>query len=461
VAGAAARGTRLAKAVSRVTGRAVLAAPTLRAGHAIELLECGAVFFPALEAAIDAARSEVHLETYILHDDASARRVIHALVRAASRGVAVRLAVDGFGTPRVPPGLARIIADSTMQLRVFRPERHRFALDRRRLRRLHRKLVVIDQELAIVGGINLLDDLIDPNHGVLEQPRLDYAVAVRGPLVGDALRAVRRVWHELGSRASLRRWLAEETGRAASHLAQIAAAPPSASAEPLSRPSGDAPSGSLGSGAAGHEASQAMPQAAGDGVAAPGLQAMLLLRDNFRFRRTIEHEYLSAIAAARREILIANAYFFPGLRLRRALTDAARRGVQVTLLLQGKVEYRLQHYASQALYDEMLGAGISIIEYKTSFLHAKVAVIDDWATVGSSNIDPFSLLLAREANVVVRDADFARHLRTRLVAAIEGGGRPVLALHHARRSLPVRLMNWCAFGLLRAGVALSGRATRY
>ncbi len=437
----------------------MLAAPTLRAGHAIELLECGAVFFPTLEAAIDAARSEVHLETYILHDDPSARRVIQALVRAAGRGVAVRLAVDGFGTPRVPPGLAHLIADSTMQLRVFRPEKHPFALDRRRLRRLHRKLVVIDQELAIVGGINLLDDLIDPNHGVLEQPRLDYAVAVRGPLVGDALRAVRRVWHELESRASLRRWLAQETGRAASALAQIgpasarlhrhlhrplhrhpasvpASAPASvpASAEPQRRPFGGASPGRFGSGAAGHEPSAAMPSVADLDVPGAGLQAMLLLRDNFRFRRTIEHEYLSAIAAARREILIANAYFFPGLRLRRALTDAARRGVQVTLLLQGRVEYRLQHYASQALYDEMLGAGISIIEYKTSFLHAKVAVIDDWATVGSSNIDPFSLLLAREANVVVRDADFARQLRTRLAAAIEGGGRPVLALHHA----PVR-----------------------
>ena len=135
--------------------------------------------------------------------------------------------------------------------------------------------------------------------------------------------------------------------------------------------------------------------------------------------------------------------------------------MQVTLLLQGRVEYRLQHYASKALYDELLGAGIHIIEYKTSFLHAKVAVIDDWSTVGSSNIDPFSLLLAREANVVVRDDAFALNLRTRLMAAIEGGGRPVLAQHHARRSLPERLMNWFAYGMLRAGVALSGRATRY
>ncbi|HPU51678.1 MAG TPA: cardiolipin synthase ClsB [Burkholderiaceae bacterium] len=399
----------------------------MRAGHTIELLECGAEYFPALEAAIDGARVEVHVETYILHDDPSSRRVIEAMVRAAHRGVAVRLAVDGFGTPRIAPALERLIEGTTVQLRIFRPEKHWFSLDRRRLRRLHRKLVVIDRALAIIGGINLLDDLIDPNHGVLERPRLDFAVAVRGPLVSDAMRAVGHLWHELESRASLRRWLLAEAARAAARLSKAV--------DPAARPTSAPPAG--------------------------GLRAMLLLRDNFRFRRTIERGYLAAIGAARREILIANAYFFPGIRLRNALTQAAQRGVQVTLLLQGRVEYRLQHYASQALYEQLLGAGIRIIEYRASFLHAKVAVIDDWATVGSSNIDPFSLLLAREANVVISDAGFAQHLRARLIAAIEGGGHPVLARHHARRSLPQRLMNWVAFGLLRAGVALSGRATRY
>jgi phosphatidylserine/phosphatidylglycerophosphate/cardiolipin synthase-like enzyme len=189
---------------------------------------------------------------------------------------------------------------------------------------------------------------------------VDYAAAVRGPLVGDALRAVRRV--QLESRASLlagwRRRRAELRAFRAdwpctppSAPSALASAPASAphQAEPQRRRFGGASPGRSGSGAAGHEPSPAKPSVAGLDVPGAGLQAMLLLRDNFRFRRTIEHEYLSAIAAARREILIANAYFFPGLRLRRALTDAARRGVQVTLLLQGRVEYRLQHYASQAL----------------------------------------------------------------------------------------------------------------
>ena len=142
-----------------------------------------------------------------------------------------------------------------------------------------------------------------------------------------------------------------------------------------------------------------------------------MIRDNLRYRRDIERAYLAAIRTAKREILIANAYFFPGVRFRRALIAAAQRGVRVTLLLQARVEYLLLHYASRALYGQLLAAGIEIQEYHRSFLHAKVAVVDDhWATVGSSNIDPYSLLMAREANVFVRDPHFADQLRVELAA---------------------------------------------
>jgi cardiolipin synthase len=148
------------------------------------------------------------------------------------------------------------------------------------------------------------------------------------------------------------------------------------------------------------------------------------VRDNLRHRRDIERAYLDAIGAAREEIVLANAYFLPGRRFRRALRAAAGRGVRVTILLQGLVEYRLLHYATQALYGNLLAAGIRIFEYQRSFLHAKVAVIDHhWATVGSSNIDPFSLLLAREANVVVLDRRFAEDLEQSLAAAMRDGAR--------------------------------------
>ena len=390
-------------------------------GHEVVLLEGGREYFPALIEAIDAACSEVFVETYLFVDDASGRKVARALARAARRGVGVRLTVDGFGTPRLQGEVARTLREAKVPIQIYRPETRPLSLDRGRLRRMHRKLVVIDGRVAFVGGMNLLDDMHDPNHGRLKEPRLDFAVRVRGPLVASAHLAVQRLWWELS------------LVRKPRHLATVARA----------------------------SWRKLLAELVSDVTHAGKVRASLVLRDNFRFRRAIEREYLRAIGRARREVLIANPYFFPGLRFRRALLAAARRGVRVRLLLQGRVEYLLPHYATRALYDEFLRAGIEIIEYQSSFLHAKVAVIDDRATVGSSNIDPFSLLLAREANVFVNDAGFAAELRERIESAIRQGGVVVPLPYHRRRSLLVRLLNAIAFAMLRLGVAISGEHGRY
>ena len=392
--------------------------PVERDGNEVLLLEGGDQFFPALERALAQARAQVFVETYIFHDDPAASRVAGAMCEAAVRGVRVHLVVDGYGTPRMPVGIERALRAAGVRVETFRPDRGRFALSRSRLRRLHRKIAVVDDAVAFVGGINFVDDRVDPRLGALDAPRFDFAVRVRGPLVADVLRAAQRLWTELSIRNRPLRALRE-----------------AAQQWRLGPPAPPAPAGRL--------------------------RAMLVLRDNVRFRRTIEREYLRAMLRARREITIASAYFFPGARFRRALVRAAARGVRVTLLLQGRVEYAIQHYASQALYDELLRAGVEIVEYRASFLHAKVAVIDDWATVGSSNIDPFSLLLAREANVVVRDVDFASALRARLADAIASAGKPVQLRRHARRPWPVRVLNVIGFTLLRLGVAITGVGGRY
>ncbi|MCM5570839.1 cardiolipin synthase ClsB [Burkholderiaceae bacterium FT117] len=398
--------------------------PRLAAGHEVVLLDSGAGYFPVLERAIDAARERIFAETYIFEPDESGRRIADSLARAAERGVSVHLVVDGFGTPRRAGPAWQRMFDAGVRIEVFRPERSRFEIRRRRLRRLHRKLVVVDGAVAFVGGINLLDDLYDPNHGRLDEPRLDFAVRVRGPLVAAVHVAAQRLWWEL---AVVNRpfWRAQQ--------AQEGEAGPAG-----------------------------LPERVDSDVTPSGpVRAALMLRDNFRHRRTIERAYLRAIGRARREVLIANAYFFPGARFRRALLAAARRGVRVRLLLQGRVEYRLQYYASQALYDEFLRAGIEIVEYRKSFLHAKVAAIDDWVTVGSSNIDPFSLLLGREANVVAIDRGLAGELRDRLERAIDEGGVAIAIDSHVRRPWHVRLMNRFALAMLRLGVAITGEAARY
>ena len=380
-------------------------APEFHPGNRLRLLNSGAEHFPALLTAIGEAEREVHLETYIFEDDQTGRAVAAALAAAARRGVDVRVLVDGFGAPgfaeQQQPGLLA----AGVQVLVYRPEIARFRLRRHRLRRLHRKLALIDGRVAFVGGINVIDDFNSPHRS---SPRYDYAVRVEGPLLVPIQRALRRLWEvvlwaRLNRRYRLTR-LIEASGAAR-----------------------------------------------GDQTAA------FLVRDNLRHRHDIERAYLDAIGAAREEIVLANAYFLPGRRFRRALRAAAGRGVRVTILLQGLVEYRLLHYATQALYGNLLAAGIRIFEYQRSFLHAKVAVIDrHWATVGSSNIDPFSLLLAREANVVVLDRRFAEELEQSLAAAIRDGARELPADSWQRRPWYSRLLRRASYGLLRIFVGISG-----
>ncbi|MGH8783995.1 MAG: cardiolipin synthase ClsB [Cupriavidus necator] len=390
-------------------------------GNAVRLLHGGQDFFPALIAAIDQAAFQVMLETYIYADDEVGRAVSDALIRAAARGVTVRVTVDGFGAGDMPAELAARLRAGGVQLRVFRMLRG-FRLARRHLRRLHRKLAVIDRRVAFVGGINIIDD---HNHGPFEGanlgPRYDFAVQVSGPLVDGIALSAERLWWRL----SLRDMHGAERAAAVADYPLVTDLPP-------------------------------RPEAAG------GIRAALLLRDNLRNRRTIEREYLRALGAARHEVILANAYFLPGHKMRRALLACRARGVRVRLLLQGRVEYRLQHYATHALYASLLEAGVEIYEYAESFLHAKVGVVDEaWATVGSSNMDPFSLLLAREANVAVYDAAFAAELRTALEYAIAHRSVRVMPEVHARRSPLHRLANWAAYMLLRLGVIIAGVTGRY
>jgi len=189
------------------------------------------------------------------------------------------------------------------------------------------------------------------------------------------------------------------------------------------------------------------------------MRAAFLVRDNVRHRRDIERAYLRGIEQAQHEIIIANAYFLPGVHFRHALISAAGRGVRVILLLQGRVEYFLQHYASRALYGNLLDGGVEIYEYHESFMHAKAAVIDaHWATVGSSNIDPFSLLLSREANVMVDDTEFAGTLRQSLMQAVTTGSQRISTNAWNHQSALMQLMNWISYGFVRLLMGISGYA---
>jgi cardiolipin synthase len=383
----------------------------------VQLLEGGGELFPALIGTMDAATRSVMLETYIFDFGGSAAGVAEALERAARRGVAVHVVVDGLGTPPPPREWRERFSDAGVQWAVYSPPGLLGMLVPGRWQRMHRKLCVVDDQVAFCGGINILDDYHDPNHGSLTAPRFDFAVRVEGPLVGDAQRAMTRLWLRLSMR---------------SRLQELAAA-----LEALS--------------------DSRFPPGADDPPAA-GARAALALRDNLRFRTRIERAYRKAIGGAREEIIIANAYFVPGRKMRKALIVAAQRGVRVRLLLQGRYEYFMQYYSSRPVYGSLLRAGVEIHEYAPSFLHAKVAVVDGrWATVGSSNLDPLSMLLAREANVIVEDAGFAQALRMRLLRAMATAGQLMDAAEYAHRPLRERAKEWLALVVMRLALLVHGK----
>jgi cardiolipin synthase A/B len=379
-------------------------------GNRIRLLTTGHEYFPELLQAIASAQRSIHLETYLYEDDPVGRMVTEALVQAAARGVQVRLIIDGFGGGEHVRRLARELQPHGVQMRIYRPERW-WRMSRRLFRRLHRKLVVIDEMLAFVGGINIIAEPSDE-----QGPRLDFVVACEGPIVSPITLSAERLWWTLSL----------------PHLSEPAVP---------------------------------FPRRLGLRTQQPvrgGVRAALLLRDNLLHRRTIERAYVEALAAAQRDVLIACAYFIPGRRFRAALVDAARRGVRVRLLLQGRVEHVLQFYAQHAMYGQLLKGGIRINLYTRSFLHAKAAVIDDdWAMIGSSNLDPYSLLMAREANVLVRDAELANALRARLEQALVAESIPFGPEDLLRRSRLTRVFDWIAFGITRVAIAIIARDRHY
>ena len=394
----------------------------IKADHQISLLRGATEYFGALVTDIDNSFYEVRLESYIFSVLDSAQTIVQALIRAARRGVAVYLVVDGVGTPVIPAAWPEQLDAAGVQWRIYRPLGRWGLLLPSHWRRLHRKLCVVDGLVAFCGGINVLDDMFDLHHAALPAPRFDFAVRITGSLVQQVHATMAQFWWRLQAVESARQTRWPDAWQALQRAVQSS-----------------------------HAGSDL---ATGAGNA----RAWLVLRDNLRNRSRIERAYRLALGAAREDIILANAYFLPGHKIRKSLAHAAQRGVRVRLLLQGRYENFIQYYATRALYDGLLAAGVEIYEYQTSFLHAKVAVVDrHWATVGSSNMDPLSLLLAREANVVIEDAAFARCLWHELQQAMDGGARRLELQRHTQRGLWQKLLDHSALLLMRVLLFVNGK----
>ena len=368
-------------------------------GNQLSLLHQGEQFFPALISACDRALSEIYIETYIFALDPTGLRVKAALLRAVRRGVEVQLVVDWLGTG--DDTIAQLRAElepAGVRLLAFNPWFQRGIV------RMHRKIAVIDQRIAFLGGLNINDDWItdDGSAEPLPAARWDFAVSVSGPLVQTIHAEVLAQWQRLGPRPlrtrleSFRQYV---SSRQAWRAVEVA-------------------------------------------------EAAFVVRDNLRNRKAIQRALLQALGRARSSALLVTPYFAPGRKLRRAMVHAAQRGVEVVLLI-GVGQFAMQDAVAQSFYPRLVRAGVRIVEYRRTQLHGKLAVIDgEWATVGSSNFDGLSLFVNHEANIVVRDVGFAASLQGMIRAAV-AEGVTITDDDVARLSLPRRLWNRFAYGLYR------------
>lgn len=328
----------------------------------VDLLENGEEYFPRVFEAMRQAKTEILLETFIVFEDKVGNELQQVLIDAAQRGVRVTASLDGFGCGELTTGYLTALSKAGVRLQIFDPAPKRLGIRTNWFRRLHRKIVVVDGAIAFIGGINFsADHLADFG----PEAKQDYSVEVQGPAVAD-------IHHfallQCGRPAHAKYWWQRRRQRRAELAFND------------------------------HDG-----------------QVRLVYRDNGDHQTDIEEVYRQVLRTAQRRVVIANAYFFPGYRLLREIRNAARRGVEVRLILQGQPDMMVAKLAARMTYDYLLKAGVQIHEYCERPLHGKVALVDeDWSTVGSSNLDPLSLSMNLEANVLIRDRAFNRDLFERL-----------------------------------------------
>ena len=371
-------------------------------GHRIELLENGEEFFPRVNQAIAAAQKRVIIETFILFEDEIGLELHRVMIEAAKRGVQVDITVDGYGSSELSAAFVAALAEAGVRLHLFDPRPTLFGMRTNLFRRLHRKIVVVDEKLAFVGGINFSLEHVR-KYG--PEAKQDYSVQIEGPVVED-ISELAETFINPNRRAPRRRWWSRRA----------------------SLPVPRVPSASVGN-----------------------ASAALLCRDNEDHRDDIEHHYRVVLRAARQRVIIANAYFVPGYRMLRAIRDASRRGVEVSLILQGRSDKWITQWAAAILYEWLMAGGVKIYEYCERPLHGKVAIVDDeWSTVGSSNLDPLSLSLNLEANVMILDRDFNTLLTSRLQGLMQNCCKEISGKSVPKRTWGQQALTFVLFHFLRS-----------
>ncbi|MBR9827963.1 MAG: cardiolipin synthase B [Oceanospirillales bacterium] len=311
-----------------------------RGGNQIQLMVDGEQFFPAMLAAIEQAESSLLLEFYLAISGKITDRFIHALTDAARRGVIVRLIIDGFGGRGLSRADRQRLQAAGIRLVIYNP----LQLNKltRNFARDHRKLMVVDERIAFIGGAGLADE-----YWLSERPGCPWhevMCRIEGPVVADLVSLYQQLWFRC-------------TGKSL----------PAPSARPDQGPA-----------------------------------LMKVTTVQGLYQQDIKVAFLNHVNAARERVWLATAYFMPSFSIRSALRKAAERGVDVRVMVAGPYTDQFWVYhASKRYYRRLLKAGVRIYEYEPRFLHAKVGLVDTWVSLGSCNLDHWNLRWNLEANVEV------------------------------------------------------------
>jgi len=356
-------------------------------GNACQLLRDGVEAYPAMLEAIRRARRYIRLETYMFITDTVGELFGQALAEAAERGVHVKVLYDAVGSWTSRRSFFEALRQRGVDIRAFKP----FSLSRglrHLLRRDHRKILVVDGEVAFTGGVNISAHWAPQGQGAAWR---DDVLRIEGPAVHELERRFLATW---------RMMFQDRFHRLASGL---------------------------------HRFNRRAPRR--------GQVSLAVLSS----RRSIHRAYLHAIHRARSSVLIAAAYFIPDRRMVAALREASKRGVEVHLLLNARSDHPFLEFATRAFYEKLLGAGIRIFEWQRGVLHAKTAVVDGvWGTIGSFNLERLSLAFNHEVNAVFADPRLGRQLEESFRTDC-GNCREVTLAEFRRRPLWQKLLERVLF----------------
>jgi cardiolipin synthase len=369
-------------------------------GNQVRLLHNGEGAFPEMLAAIARAEQQILLEMYWFGSDSIGRKFAAALSAAAQRGVEVSIIYDAVGSVGASDDMFVELEKAgahVIEFNPIAPWKQRFRLSKL-TRRDHRKILVVDGKLGFTGGINIADYWLPRDDG--GGGWRDDMVRIDGPAVAGLCDCFSLVWARLRGRKL--------------QLVGFAKQPPLL-------------------------ASRLHPHVG---------QAVRVLGQHFlRTQRQISRAYLHYLRRAEQRIFIANSYFVPDRRVLRALAQAARRGVDVRIIVAGQSDVDIVRHASRAVWGRLLRAGVRIFEWDESVLHAKTAVIDaQWSTIGTFNFDYLSLRQNLEVNVSVLDERFASALEASFLEDFELC-REVSRVDFRYRPLGQRLLEFVAYRL--------------